>query len=188
MIFYRVGAVLFAGWLFLGAGISPMFMGATARGKSAKVIESRLWYPTVATVSQDTCQPVPTWYTAEEQEMMGWIIQQEVRGGSLEHKRAVAEVILNRVKSPRFPDTIREVLLAPGQFTSVQNWYNRTYPPDEDTLQAVEDALSGNLKPVTGGAVFFYAPRWTDGATAAWFESLPLTLEMEGHRFFGLNS
>ena len=58
MIFYRVGAVLFAGWLFLGAGISPMFMGATARGKSAKVIESRLWYPTVATVSQDTCQPV----------------------------------------------------------------------------------------------------------------------------------
>ena len=91
-------------------------------------------------------------------------------------------------KSPRFPDTIREVLLAPGQFTSVQNWYNRTYPPDEDTLQAVEDALSGNLKPVTGGAVFFYAPRWTDGATAAWFESLPLTLEMEGHRFFGLNS
>ena len=126
------------------------------------------------------------WYTEEEQEMMGWIIQQEVRGGSLEHKRAVAEVILNRVKSPAFPDTIREVLLAPGQFTSAQNWYNRTYPPDEDTLQAVEEVLSGTLKPVTGGAVFFYAPRWADENSANWFESLPLTLEMEGHRFFSL--
>ena len=182
----RTAAFLMISVLLTGAGIPGTKLGAAAGKCMVKIpvgsIQAAVYE--VPVCEKETREE--TWYTEEDAEMMAWIIQQEVRGGSLRHKRIIAEVILNRVRSPRFPNTISEVLLAPGQFASAANWWNRTYEPDADTRQAVREALSGQLEPASGGAVFFYAPRWTDPKTAAWFESLPLTLELEGHRFFGL--
>lgn len=124
-------------------------------------------------------------FTDEEVTMMEYIIQQEVRGASLKHKRIIANVIVNRVNSDAFPDTIEGVLFQKGQFTSAQNYYNRKYPPDEDTKRAVWEVLNRQCEDLSQGALFFYAPRWTAQKTASWFENkLDYLFELEGHRFF----
>lgn len=124
-------------------------------------------------------------FTSEEVTMMEYIIQQEVRGASLKHKRIIANVIVNRVNSDTFPDTIEGVLFQKGQFTSAQNYYNRKYPPDEDTKRAVREVLNRQCDDLSQGALFFYAPRWTGQKTASWFENeLDYLFELEGHRFF----
>ncbi len=126
-------------------------------------------------------------YTEEERTMMEYVIQQEVRGASIEHKRIIAYVILNRVKSNAFPDTIAEVLTQENQFCSIQNYYQKNYLPDADTKQAVAEALSGSTPDLSQNAMFFYAPKWAVGSSASWFENrLSFCFEMEGHRFFTL--
>lgn len=132
--------------------------------------------------------PVPVIpYTEEEQRMMEYIIQQEVRGATLQHKRIIAWVIVNRVKSDRFAyaETIADVILAKGQFSSVSNYYNHTYEPDEGTKQAVREVLNGECEDLSNGALFFYSPRWASQKAASYFEnSLTFLFELEGHRFF----
>lgn len=124
-------------------------------------------------------------FTDEEVTMMEYIIQQEVRGASLKHKRIIANVIVNRVNSDSFPDTVEGVLFQKGQFTSAQNYYNRKYPPDEDTKRAVQEVLNRRCEDLSQGALYFYAPRWTAEKTASWFENkLDYLFELEGHRFF----
>lgn len=124
-------------------------------------------------------------YTVQEQQMMAWVVQQEVRGASLEHKRIIARVIVNRVLDSRFPDTVTGVLTQKGQFTSIQNWQQRRYEPDADTRRAVWEVLTGRCQEDFGGALYFYAPRWAASGAANWFEgSLCFLFEKEGHRFF----
>lgn len=182
----KTGALALAGILLLGpGGLQPLAVDAANSGVAVGLSKEGAELPAQVVPARQMISP-RRWYTDEEAEMMAWIVQQEVGGGSLRHKQAVAEVIVNRVRSSRFPNTITEVLLAPGQFCSVTNWYQRVNMPDADTFRAVRQVLAGTAAPVAGGAVFFYAPRWTGAKTAAWFESLPLTLELEGHRFFAL--
>lgn len=121
-------------------------------------------------------------YTQEELEMMEYVVEQETHGGSLEHKRIVSYVIINRVKSDLFPNTIKEVLTAEKQFSSITNYYNKVNPPEEITKQAVYEALNGLCEDKSGGALYFYAPRWC--GYMSYFENKPFVLEMEGHRFF----
>lgn len=130
-------------------------------------------------------ESVVPWYTEEEQKMMEYIIQQEVRGATIKHKRIIAQVIINRVKSDKFPNTITDVILQKGQFSSVDNYYNHTYEPDDDTKQAVKEVLNNECEDLSNGALFFYSPRWASKKSANYFEnSLTFLFELEGHRFF----
>lgn len=123
-------------------------------------------------------------YTYEEQRMMNWVVQQEVRGASIGHKRVIAQVIVNRVKDPAFPDTVAEVLTQKNQFSSIGNWCDRKFEPDLDTITAVREVLTGEYADIHG-ALYFYAPRWASSSAAGWFENdLDFLFEMEGHRFF----
>ena len=125
------------------------------------------------------------YYTAVEQQMLGYIVQQEAAGYSLEHKQIIAQVIINRVRSDQFPDTITGVLTQKNQFSSLSNWYSKKNPPDADTLQAVEMVLNGSCEDQSMGATFFYAPRWAGGSAASWFENcLEYLFTLDGHRFF----
>lgn len=80
----------------------------------------------------------------------------EARGENLKGQIAVGAVVMNRVFDERFPDTIRDVVLEQGQFTSV--WDGQiNYYYSEASLQAAQLALLG-YDP-TGGAFFFYNPQ-----------------------------
>ena len=63
---------------------------------------------------------------------------------SQEWRLCVGEVVLNRVDSPEFPDTIREVIFQEGQYANVDNERFRTlFDPDEDSVRAALDLLQG---------------------------------------------
>lgn len=117
-----------------------------------------------------------------ELEAMVRLVSKEIGGGSFEHKQIIAEVILNRVKSPAFPNTISGVINQAGQFTGGNNyWSNRK--PDESTYRAVKAALNGSN--LSQGALYFYQPNGTAAQTSNWFEtSLTFLFEMDGHRYF----
>ena len=60
-------------------------------------------------------------YTDEELKLLACLVHAEAGNQSYEGKLAVANVVLNRVKSGKFPDTIKDVIYQPGQFTVVKN-------------------------------------------------------------------
>ncbi len=101
----------------------------------------------------------------------------EARGEPYIGKVAVAAVILNRVKDPRFPNTIAGVIYQPGAFTAVSDGQiNLT--PDEESLRAARDAMNG-WDP-TYGAIYYYNPEKT---TSAWIWTRPVHIVIGKHRF-----
>ena len=89
----------------------------------------------------------------------------------------MAAVILNRVKDPRFPNTIAGVIYQPGAFTAVSDGQiNLT--PDEESLRAARDALNG-WDP-TYGAIYYYNPA---KATSSWIWSRPVHIVIGKHHF-----
>ncbi|MZQ81526.1 spore cortex-lytic enzyme [Paenibacillus sp. 5J-6] len=97
--------------------------------------------------------------------LMANAVHGEARGEPYIGQVAVAAVILNRVKSPSFPNTVSGVIFQPGAFTAVadgQIWLT----PDESTKKAVRDALSG-WDP-SGGCIYYFNP---ETATSKWIWS-----------------
>jgi hypothetical protein len=121
-------------------------------------------------------------YTDAEFNMLCYVLQGEVGDCSDDSKIAVANVIINRVKSSSFPDSIEGVLTQANQFTAIYGYYNGTTVPTSDTIECAKRALSGEDN--TNGAVYYYAPKYCGGSTAAWFESLTFCMEIDGQRYF----
>lgn len=72
-------------------------------------------------------------------------------------KVAVVNVILNRVKSPKFPNTITGVIYAKNQFQVVSNGAINRVVPTESTINAVQAALNGE-KSVDDDVLYFATP------------------------------
>lgn len=135
------------------------------------------------TTSNNKGTPVIS-YTSEEFEMMCYVLQQEVGGCTDESKIAVANVIINRVNSSRFPNTIKGVLTANNQFTAIYNYYNKTKAPTKSTIDCARRALNGEGAAESKGATYYYAPRYCSSSAASWFETLTFCMELEGQRYF----
>ena len=89
-------------------------------------------------------------------------IHAEARGESYVGKVAVGAVILNRVASPDFPNTIYGVIYQPWAFTAVHDG-QINLEPNSEAYQAAQDALSG-WDP-SYGSLYYYNP---DVATSSW--------------------
>lgn len=92
--------------------------------------------------------------TGEERELMARVVYLEARGEPAEGQQAVAEVILNRVRDARFPDTVAEVIYQddPLQFT-VSPLLDQA-EPGEAQYAAVDAALHG--EPVLPEDVLYF--------------------------------
>ncbi len=79
--------------------------------------------------------------------LLAALIQCEAGGESYEGKVAVGAVVMNRVRSSAYPDTIHGVIYASGQFTpAMSGKLNRVYESgniSDECIRAAEDALSG---------------------------------------------
>lgn len=101
----------------------------------------------------------------------------EARGEPYVGQVAVAAVVLNRVKSSSFPNSISGVIYQPGAFTCVSDGQiNLT--PNQSAYNAARDALNG-YDP-TGGCLYYYNPAT---ATSKWIWSLKVTLTVGKHSF-----
>lgn len=121
-------------------------------------------------------------YTDEEFDMLCYVLQGEVGNCSEQSKIAVANVIINRVKTGRFGSSISDVLTAPNQFTAINGYYSGRNKPTQNTIDCAKRALNGEDN--SNGAVYYYAPKYCGGSTASWFESLTFCMELDGQRYF----
>ncbi len=90
--------------------------------------------------------------TEEDRELLARIVYLEARGQSFSGQRAVVEVVLNRVLDSRFPDTVYEVLYAPGQFTPAKSIASTT--PTETQYEVV-DCVIDETPITTENTVYF---------------------------------
>lgn len=101
----------------------------------------------------------------------------EARGEPYTGQVAVAAVVLNRVRSPKFPNSISGVIYQPLAFTAVADGQiNLT--PNDNAYKAARDALNG-WDP-TNGCLYYYNPAT---ATSKWIWSLKVELKIGKHSF-----
>ncbi len=92
-------------------------------------------------------------------------------------KVAVAAVILNRVESDQFPNTLAGVIYQPHAFESITNGVaNAT--PSQEAVRAAQDAING-WDP-TQGALFFWNPA---KPVSKWIWSRPIITQIGAHVF-----
>lgn len=124
---------------------------------------------------------------ADEYEILCRIVQAEAEGEDAAGKEMVAEVILNRVSSPKFPDTVAGVVFQESggqyQFSPVGDGRYNSVSISGQTKEAVLAALQDG--DVTNGALYFVAAGKTTPEKRGWFESkLTFMTEHGGHRFY----
>ncbi|MCL7745600.1 cell wall hydrolase [Halalkalibacter alkaliphilus] len=114
----------------------------------------------------------------KELDLLARIVRAEAQTEPFEGKVAVADVVLNRLESPQFPDTIKEVIYEPGQFEPVMNG-QVDQPADEESIEAVDAALS-DMRNITEDSLFFYNPAI---ATNRWLDTRETTVVIGQHEF-----
>lgn len=126
-------------------------------------------------------------YSEEDYNNLLKIVEAEAGGEDSKGKLLVANVIINRVKNDRFPDTITEVIYqrekGVTQFSPVRDGRINKVKVSEETREAVEDAING--EDVSKGALYFVARKHADPGKMVWFGNhLKKLFTYGGHEFF----
>ncbi len=109
--------------------------------------------------------------------LLARVIYGEARGEPYSGQVAVGAVVMNRVKSSSFPNTISGVIYQSGAFDAVRDGQiNLT--PDSTAKKAAQDALNG-WDPSYGAIYYFNLST----ATNKWIWSRPMTVTIGRHRF-----
>ena len=94
-----------------------------------------------------------------------------------------ANVVLNRVKSQEFPDSVRSVVYEPSQFSPVSDGSINSVKVTEETKECVNRALEG--EDYSDGALYFMNRRGSRSRAVSWFDShLTYLFRHQNHEFF----
>lgn len=155
--------------------------GATTKMKLAKATKN---YTSAATnpkpkpaQNKPTAANTPAGFSQNDIRLMANAVHGESRGEPYIGQVAVASVILNRVNSQNFPNTVSGVIFEPGAFTAVadgQIWLT----PNASSRKAVIDAING-WDP-TGEALYYFNPAT---ATSPWIWGRPQIKRIGKHIF-----
>lgn len=116
-------------------------------------------------------------YSSSDVYLLAKVIAAEARGESYTGQVAVGAVVLNRVDSSSFPDTVAGVVYQKGAFSAVtdSNW---SVAPDNTAKKAAQDAING-WDP-SGGALYYYNPAKTSNQ---WIRTRPVVTAIGRHVF-----
>ena len=131
----------------------------------------------ITTLSSGSGSAAAASYNESESYILARLVHGEARGEPYLGKVAVAAVVLNRVKSSYFPNTISGVIYQAGAFDCVADG-QINLSPDADSLRAARDAMNG-WDP-TGGCLYYYNPAT---ATSAWIWTREVRLAIGAHNF-----
>ncbi|GED72731.1 hypothetical protein BRE01_64330 [Brevibacillus reuszeri] len=112
-----------------------------------------------------------------DMELLARLVYAEGRGEPYEGQVAIAAVVLNRVASSGFPNTVREVIYAPNAFSPLNDGH-LSRESNDSTRKAVQEAVDG--KDPTKGSLYFFNP---NTATSRWIWSREQTVVIGNHRF-----
>ena len=110
-------------------------------------------------------------------ELLARIISAEARGEPYIGQVAVGAVVLNRVESSSFPDSISGVVYQPGAFTAITDGQINEAVTDS-ARRAAREALNGSDP--TGGALYYYNP---DKTSNQWIRSRTVITQIGDHLF-----
>lgn len=112
-------------------------------------------------------------------DLLARLINGEARGEPYKGQVAVGAVVMNRVKSSEFPDTISGVIYQKGQFSCVTDGqFDKAIDENSTVYKAAREALNG--ADPTNGCVFFYNPKTTK---SKWLYSRTTVITIGSHRF-----
>ncbi len=125
--------------------------------------------------------------TAEDYDALLRIVEAEASGEDETGRLLVANVVLNRVRSAAFPNTVSEVVYqrknGKAQFSPVHTGKIARVTVSDATRAAVARALTG--EDVSEGALYFVNPTLADAGNLQWFrEHLTLLFAYHGHEFY----
>lgn len=125
--------------------------------------------------------------TAEDYDALLRVVESEASGEDETGRLLVANVVLNRVRSAAFPNTVSEVVYqrqnGKAQFSPVSTGKIARVTVSDATRAAVARALAG--EDVSGGALYFVNPTLADAGNLQWFrEHLTLLFAYHGHEFY----
>ncbi|NLM37136.1 MAG: hypothetical protein GX202_03300 [Firmicutes bacterium] len=118
----------------------------------------------------------------EDLYLLAKLIRAEAEGEPYAGQVAVGAVVMNRVKSPKFPNTIYDVIYQPGQFSCLPKL--ATIEPNAESLRAARAALAG--EDPSRGALFYYNPKLASAEGKRFFRTANLTrtVVIGNHHFF----
>ena len=127
--------------------------------------------------SSSTTASASAGIVSADHRLLAKLVYAEARGEPYKGQVAVAAVVLNRVKSASFPNTVSGVIYQRNAFTCVNNGsINNT--PDSACIRAALDALNG-WDP-TGGCLYYYNPKT---ATDSWIRTRTVQTVIGRHSF-----
>ncbi|WP_415817832.1 cell wall hydrolase [Mesobacillus thioparans] len=156
-------------------GIASKYAVPVNQLKKANNRTSNLLYP-----GQKLTIPAAT-VSAADQDLLARLVHAEAKGEPYAGKVAVATVVLNRVASSEFPNTIKGVIYQKSNgyyaFTPVKNGaINKA--ADAESKKAVKEALA--FRGQGNGSLFFFNPKT---AISKWVFSREVTVTIGNHRF-----
>jgi N-acetylmuramoyl-L-alanine amidase len=158
--------------VFKGIGIAVLLIILSELGQSQEESNSGSYDP-------DIGHGKPEIYLSKDEEnLFARLIYAESRGEPYRGMVAVGAVVLNRVRSSHFPNSIEQVIYQEGQFSPVANGQIHLNP-NKYAYDAVEDVVHGADPSL--GALYFYNPE--KARTLWWLETRDQTVEIGGHVF-----
>lgn len=119
----------------------------------------------------------------EDKYVLQRIVEAEATGQEVKGKMMVANVILNRVKSKTFPNTVAGVVFQKGQFSPISDGRYYSVTITSTTKEAVERVLKGEDN--SKGALYFMARKYATKSNARWFDNnLTWVTSYGGHEFY----
>lgn len=130
--------------LMLAASILQNTKAETYEIKEIEPEKTDIFYQYISDLEDDEIVEVTKpeqLYSNDEIELIGLVVMAEAEGEPELGKRLVVDTILNRVDSPDFPNTIKEVIFQKNQFTCTTNGRLERVCTNEDILELVCDEM-----------------------------------------------
>ncbi|MCL2463033.1 MAG: cell wall hydrolase [Defluviitaleaceae bacterium] len=122
--------------------------------------------------------PADQYYNSDDLYWLSHVINAEAGNQPLTGKIGVGDVVINRVNSPKWQDSIHDVIFAPGQFSVVPSGAINLSPNDESIL-AAKLCLDGAS--TVGKALYFVNPTIAD---TSWLDPSTLIITIGQHNFY----
>ena len=170
-------------WGYYSGAVDGIFGAKTTAAvklfqkKNGLAVDGIVGAKTLAALGMSSGNSSTSSYNDNDVQLLARLIYGEARGESYVGQVAVGAVVMNRIKSASFPNTMSGVIYQSYAFTAVADGQiNLT--PDATAKKAAQDAMNG-WDP-TYGAIYYYNP---NTATSAWIFSRTTTVTIGNHVF-----
>jgi N-acetylmuramoyl-L-alanine amidase len=151
--------------------------GLAVDGKVGPSTAAKMGFSSSSSSSSTSTASSSATIISADHRLLSKLVYAEARGETYKGQVAVAAVVLNRVQSSHFPNTVSGVVYQAGAFSCVSNG-SINNSANSSCIRAALDALNG-WDP-SGGALYYYNPR---GTNDQWIRTRTVVAVIGSHYF-----